>query len=307
MDLLDLSDDVLCQLASTMEVDSMINNQEDHEKQHLSQKFSQLSASEDHHHHQPSNDAMMTTTTTTNKRSPLVAAAAASTTLLKKRKLDEVTVKQLKDKIPTYLSVHQPEFQHMVQSILSTTANSFHLEDVQEIALLIRQMAMIDLDISLWTSYLQSGTGQLENDRRSTTTTTPHPAISVWPSEIKSLIIMEEEAEKKKESDMMTTIHVHQIDHDACLNYVYQTLHEFINRKIQYQTQLDEKKHHLNTFFTLEIEEAIVQFIEQQEMIFLRIEMESKIAIVQYDYQDRCIEFDYHQLKPNPYQVNSSK
>ncbi len=56
-------------------------------------------------------------------------------------------------------------------------------------------------------------------------------------------------------------------------------------------------------FFTSAMEYAISQFIEQEEIIFIRLEFERKIAIVKYDYRDQLLELEYHQLKPNQYQV----
>jgi hypothetical protein len=239
------------------------------------------------------------TTSTMNKRSPL-----APSTISKKMKIDNDDQKQDeekegKDKIPNYLSVSHRNFQQLMQSILSTTANSFNIEDLQEIALLIRKIAMIDLQKSLWTSYLRSGTGKLEKDRPSTA----NHYVSVWPLEVKKSIMMKE----KNTMSEMTPININQIDNNACLNHVYQTLLRFVDSRIEYQNKLDEKKYHLKNFFTSKMEDAIVQFIEQQEMVFIRLEIESKIAIVEYDYKDRWIEFEYNQLEPNQYQVRFSE
>jgi hypothetical protein len=297
---LDLSDDLLCELASTMD-DSDVNiYKEENEEQCLSQKLSQLSASEDDHQNKQSKDSTTTTTTTiitTNKRSSLVGTS----TISKKMKIDDQKVhdEEVKDKIPNYLLINHQDFQQFIQSMLSTTANTMNMKDLQEIALLIRQITMIDLQKSLWNSYLQSGTGELGKKHR-LSTTHYHHELFVWPMEMKSIMMKEKET---KSDDEMMPININQIDHDTCLNYVYRTLRQFVDRKIQYETQLDEKKDYFKNFFTSEMEDAIRQFIEQQEMVFIRLEFESKIAIVKYDYHDRLLELEYHQLKPNQYQV----
>jgi len=281
--------------------DSDVNiYKEENEEQCLSQKLSQLSASEDDHQNKQSKDSTTTTIITTNKRSALVGTSTVS----KKMKIDDQKVydEEVKDKIPNYLLINHPDFQQLIQSMLSTTANTMNMKDLQEIALLIRQVIMIDLQQSLWNSYLQSGTGELGKKHRLSTTHHHHHhhELFVWPMEMKSIMMKEKET---KSDDEMIPININQIDHDTCLNYVYRTLRQFVDRKIQYETQLDEKKYYFKNFFTSEMEDAIRQFIEQQEMVFIRLEFESKIAIVKYDYHDRLLELEYHQLKPNQYQV----
>jgi hypothetical protein len=278
---------------------NIYKKEEENEEQCLSQKLSQLSASEDDHQNKQSKDSTTTTMMTTNKRSSVVDTS----TIPKKMKIDDQKVhdEEMKDKIPNYLSINHQDFQQLIQSILSTTANSMNMKDLQEIALLLRQMTMIDLQISLWNSYLQSGTGELAKEHRLSTTHRHHPELFLWPIEMKSIIMKEKE--KKKSDDEMIPININEIDHETCLNYVDQTLGQFVDRKIQYQTQLHEKKDAFRHFFTSKMEDAINQFIEQQEMVFIRLEFESKIAIVKYDYRDRLLELEYHQLKPNHYQV----
>ena len=265
---MDLSDDALYELALVMDPHD--------EERCLSQKLSQLSASEEQH------SSKQSTRDSTKKRSPRVDIS----TIPKRRKTiddQDVADVQVKDNVPNCLSIHQQNnFQQLLQSMLSQTASSMHMEDLQEMAVLMHQMTMLDLQKDLWYTYLQSGTGQLANEEQH--------EFFVWPMEMKSTMMQMNETE---------------IDHETCLNYVNQTLQQFVERQRHCQRQFDERKYTFSNCFTSEMEDTLRQFIEQQEMIFIRLDFERKMAIVKYDYRDRLLEFEYHQLKPNELQVRS--
>lgn len=243
------------------------------EEQHLSQKLSHLSASNEAQLilNQPAEVAVSTTSPTSKKR---------------KKINDDV----LQTKVPTYLTTTYPAFRELVQAILSTTASSLQIEDVRDIASLLHQLASIEIQQSLWQTYLRSGTGALEKDRLSTV----HSRFSVWPSELKSKI--------KHEKQQPTN--ADHVDYDTCLDYVYDQLRQLVDSRIVYKGQLDDEKERLKNSFTSTMENTLVQFIEQQELVFTRIEIESKIAIIEYDYQDQLIEYEFNQLQPNSSQVN---
>jgi len=59
-----------------------------------------------------------------------------------------------------------------------------------------------------------------------------------------------------------------------------------------------KKKAEMYHVFTLDIEERIIEFIEQHELVFTRIEYDSKIAIIKYNYQDQLLVLKYKQLEP---------
>jgi hypothetical protein len=120
--------------------------------------------------------------------------------------------------------------------------------------------------------------------------------------EIKSAVMMKQK-KKNDTNEMGAPINLDQIDHGTCLNYVYETLRQFADRKRQYQTELNEKKYSSRNSFTLKMEETLRQFIEQREILFTRLQFDSKIAIVNYDYRDRLLELEYQHLKPNQNQV----
>ncbi len=105
---MDLSDDLLCELASTIDDSDVNMYKEEHEEQCLSQKVSQLSASEDNQQNKQSND-LITSISTTHKRSSFVGTS----TVTKKMKIDDQKVhdEEVADKIPNYLSINHQDFQ----------------------------------------------------------------------------------------------------------------------------------------------------------------------------------------------------
>ena len=100
-----------------------------------------------------------------------------------------------------------------------------------------------------------------------------------------------------------TTLQANEIDHDTCLNSVYHKLRQFRDLNTHYLAQLNERKQKLNNNFTLEMDEHIKTFIEDYGISFHRIPIEGEIATVEYNYQDRLFELEFHKSSPNSYQV----
>lgn len=278
-DPMNLSDDALYELALAMDFEEQANSvdRKENEEQHLSQKLSQLSAS----HKQEQHLDKQLNQNLPSKRSP---DRLELSTLPKRRKtIDEQTIVDVdaNDSVPNYLSIQQyNSFQQLIRSMLSTTASSMQVSDLHEITLLIRRIMVLDLQKSLWNIYLQSGTGQLASEAE-------QEELCLWPMEVKST---------------MTTDN-NEIDQMKCLNYVNQTLEQFLHRQRYCEQQLEEKKYHFQNCFTTEMEDTLRQFIEQQELVFMRLDCERKMTIVKYDYRDRLLELEYRQLKPTKYQV----
>lgn len=146
-------------------------------------------------------------------------------------------------------------------------------------ALLIHELFMINLQKSLWTTYLRAGTGQLYIDR---TVTNDKINPQIWPIEVQQSM--------RKHSIKST-------DHTTTLTYVTQYL-DGLNKKMeQYQSKLNVKKVQLSVYLKT-IETFVRQTLESA-----RLETEHHIALVQYNYQDRILELKYWQHNPSQKQV----
>ncbi|CAF1471414.1 unnamed protein product [Adineta steineri] len=283
----DSSDDLLYEIGVAMDNSNQVI---EGEEKCLSQKLSQLLTSEDDR--KQINE---------NKRSPPSTSTIVST-ISKKIKFDHDYQQEnnsdddiVEEIIPNYLLINHTHFQQLFHALTSTTATSLTIEDIQEIALLLRQITILNLQRSLWNIYLQSGIGKLETDYHQSRI--PSESVFLWPSEVKSTLSMKNKKQQQQQNELTT------INHDTCLKYVNKMLDQYMNHLIDYEKKLKNKNFRLNNLFTLQIKDNLIRYVEQQEIKMIRIEIESKIAIVKYNYQDHLIEWEYNQLIPNTYQL----
>ena len=202
--------------------------------------------------------------------------------------------------IPSYLIFNNQKFQQFIACIPSINTSSFTANNIQEIAILMRQIEINKLEKSLWEMYLQSGTGELGYTiNRSSTILTS--ALCVWPLAVRKAIFkknkdikLREEQLKQNDENQITTIY--QINNETCRTYTVDFISE-LNKRL--------KKCYFKNLFTTQIEEMILKYIEEQEISFLRIENKTKLTIVQYDYKDKIIQAEFDQVKPSDCQVRT--
>ena len=178
--------------------------------------------------------------------------------------------------IPNYLANGNPHFEQIIGLALCPAT----IEELRQMAILMHQFSMVHLEKSLWMAYLQSGTGQLQSTYQ-TDGTGPH----IWPPQVTQSM------KNRKEST----------DDHACLTYVTQYLCELDDKMKHYQTALEVKISRLSTYV-----HALETYV-QQGLESARLEMEYRIALIQYDYNDRTFELAFRQQHPTEYQVNSSR
>ncbi|UJR06546.1 hypothetical protein I4U23_010829 [Adineta vaga] len=267
----DLSDDLLYSFAVTMDDNNQII---DEEEQSLTQTFSQQRIDS------------VSVTNKSNRRTPPPSISPFP----KKMKNDQPDMNTLAvdEIIPQYLALDSFRFQKFIQSFLATTANPFTQKDIQDMALILRQIMITQLQMNLFDIYLQSGTGKLgKNDHSSPSINTLQNPLFLWPLEIKS-----------------TLSQTSNVDHNTCLTYVNQILDQYTNQLRDYERKIQNKKLLLNDLFTFDMETILMDFIEEQELRQVQIRIQSKIAIIKYDYQDELIDRKYNQLqKPTDEQL----
>ena len=278
------------------EDDSGNMNRIGEDQQQLSQKLSQLSTEGTEQQGQ-----QLTQATTTKKRllplqSPLTPTAAAATIITSKKiRMGnmEADQRELNIKMPKYLSANHQSFDRMIRPILIETGNVICMEELRQIALLQHKLALVDLKMKLWTTYLCSGTGR-SIDQGQQTTVSRYATLTVWPEAVKLTMVEKEGTDPNGITD------------DNCLNYVQKVLRQLRDQTDYSHAQLDERKQYLHDSFTPEIEEAIVKFVEQQGIVGYRLRVEEQIVLVKYDYTDQLIESEFYQENPNTYQVRFS-
>jgi len=250
-----------------LELDLVKDKDKDTEQQ-LSQKLSQLSASNEQE-------------TTTAKRPLLTPSSPVS--IMKKLKTDIIDPLQT-DEMPDYLLDKSKAFEKYMNPYLTSNTTNLTMEDLRQVAFLQHKLALIELHISLWTTYLHSGTGQILNVEESPwqivnsfqlrATRAP---LCIWPEKLKSIIPADQQAN--------------------VLNYVTQKIRQLRTQHLSYKTQLNKRKAELKDHFTSEIDEKINKFVQDYGMILRRIIIESQIVIIKYDYYDQLFLSDFkHEL-----------
>ncbi|CAF3817336.1 unnamed protein product, partial [Rotaria magnacalcarata] len=128
---------------------SSINKSEIQEEALLSQSFSQLSTASD--------DEERSSVTNKRQRSNVVCSTTVNS---KKRKItgnenhtDTLTTERCQ--IPTYLLIQNKLFVHMAQTIIKTV-RYITMNDIQQMALLMHQIATVQIDREIMKAYLHS-------------------------------------------------------------------------------------------------------------------------------------------------------
>ncbi|CAF1500204.1 unnamed protein product [Adineta steineri] len=269
------------------------------EEQRLSQKLSQLSASnqnkqlnehKEQEEEEEQNDLNQSSSTVSKKRS------SSTSTTIKKMKLTLVDVSD--NDMPRYLSKTKGTFDTQINNLLySKAASNSHIdiEQLRQIAVLLHKIGLHQLYISLWETYLRSGTGTLKDSVEQTEQSSSSSSLNLllWPQEVKTSMI----------EHRYTTLEINQIDHDTCLNYVQYKIQQFHDLNTHCEMQLEERKRQLTDKFTEEIEEIIKKFVEDYGISIHRIPIDGEIATIEYNYNDRLFELDFHRENPHPYQM----
>jgi hypothetical protein len=189
--------------------------------------------------------------------------------------ISSIIVKDDIESIPNYLSTTNESFKDVLYrvSLLSTQLKN-KMKDLRRLTILTYRTRLIQMYHTLWSTYLQSGTGILKGKEL--------PGVQVWPLEVQSL-------------PMKPTTH------EACLACVNNYLRQLDDRMETYRTELNTMKGPLDVNILAAIEAFVQQGLEMR-----RLEMEHKATLVHYDYNDRVLEFDYLQLNPSKHQVRST-
>ena len=139
--------------------------------------------------------------------------------------------------IPNYLTKRNESFQqlmHHAQSVMITTATG-DMEELRNISILIYKIMVTQTYHLLWSTYLESGRGQLlvPADRRT---------ISFWPKELQTLFRQHSTTNQTNDNDMYSTC-------------VSRQLSELDRQLEQNQTQLNTKANNLHGYSLTSSEE----------------------------------------------------
>jgi hypothetical protein len=203
----------------------------------------------------------------------------------------EWSMKYIKDKIENisnHLSERNEPFKQMTHRALSTMGKSTsnrHTEELHQITALLFKIKLIQIHHSLWTTYLQSGTGKLiipTQERLMYPTDLP-----IWPKEIKTIVLLTSLGRVD--------------DGQICLNFVTRHVQELDNQFKQYQNELSMKTNGVDRFS--KGGQQIIETYVEENLSQIRKEIEHGIELVKYDYRIRALKLTYNQHHPSAYQV----
>jgi hypothetical protein len=155
------------------------------------------------------------------------------------------------------------------------------------ITIIIHQLNVLELETSLWTQYLRSGTGALRPNESN---------LHIWPSNIQTMARLDQH--------VITTSYINRMQiHDAqCFEFV----NEYLNKlnKIQYELQkrlqLKKKKF---PYYSININ-AFLQAFTEDHTQSLRLQYEYEIKMVDFNYREQVLDHAFQQQNLNQQQVN---
>ena len=258
------------------------NAPETSEEQQLSQKVSQLLTTHD-------------VTPRRNKRPSLTPTEPEATT---KRMRVVSTAASAIGHMPAYLTSEEKNFDELVAPHLQQNANALTVDELRELAHLEHQMALSELHLSLWLTYLDSTTGQLFYDAKShewrvalstRTGVVPNEVPKLCPDKLREIIRADTQTNAKDSAD-----------------YVRIQVRKFKQQHLSCQQQLQENRGRLRPSLTPELEQAISTFVEQYGIGLHRLMIESQITVVKYDYYEDVLANDLRNEHPFIEQVRET-
>jgi hypothetical protein len=266
------------------------------------------------------NETKETSSVMPKKRSALTTTSPIATQTAKRIKLN--STEETNTYLPEFLSRTDDKFKLTLNPLLKQEASSIDIEQLRQIALLKYQIALLkyqiaqnNLEISLWDTYLRSGTGTIElpyeqrHRRQQTTAATTTTmanlsmspvSLSLWPDHLKTKII---ESSHQKNTKIPKLTDLNQVTDSMCHGYVHEKLSQYFDEIEVYLKKLEEQKSQLINGLPREIEEAIDQFIEEHALTFEQIPIDGLIASAKYHYVDRSFELEFLQENPRDYHL----
>jgi len=191
----------------------------------------------------------------------------------------------MNENLPDYLSKGSKCFEEAMNHISSSTTM---IEDLRQMAVLIYHLFIINLEKSLWLTYMKAGTDKFNSNQVKNDNNNNKIDRCIWPIEVQTTM---KKSIKNNNHDNNTN----------CLTFATQYLSDLENKIKNYETQLNIAKNRLREHL-----QTIELFI-QQKLESFRLRIVHQIELVQYNYNDRMLELQYLQYNPTPRQVSFTK
>jgi len=208
---------------------------------------------------------------------------------------------QLFYEIPDYLSIASLEFQTTFFSELHHRYYPMDFKDLQQLAVLIRQLSILHLYEQLWTRILQAGTGQLKlRDQFFTVQSVDHRHFSFWSKIVTSILLI---SEKKKSIHVPLLDQTHPIAEDIYINFVKNYLDQIKMKRQLCRFEFDTiRKNVSDPIGTLD--DKIENYAQKEgDLVAIELYVQTNLFLIDYYYFDRAYQWEYFQLNPTNLQV----
>jgi hypothetical protein len=210
-----------------------------------------------------------------------------TTTTMNNAMFIDQTIQDHLEKIPIYLTKENKTFQCIMdQALCMMNISSSSIptdDDIQHICILIYKMHILSMYHLLWTTYWQSGLGQLiikTSERQQQINYVVYSMnISFWPKEIKQHI--------DTCTSSMDLVCYHRQELERQLKQMKMEWNDKVNRFSGYNSKVEQL-----------LQDYIIENLHEFQK-----DIEHKIELVTYDYQIEAIKQEFNHQNPTEYQV----
>ncbi|CAF4630414.1 unnamed protein product, partial [Rotaria socialis] len=200
------------------------------------------------------------------------------------------------EKIPTYLTKENKTFQSIIDQALRmmnvSMTNDKIQNDLQDVSILLYQIQILSMYHLLWTSYWESGVGQLIKPTSERQTYIIYAMnISIWPKEIQRLLKSMDEQSADMNQSSMDIVSVHR--------------QELQKQLRQTEIEWNKKVNHISGY-SLKVEQLLKDYILRNVYEFQK-EIEHKIELVTIDYHIEAIKREFDRQNATEYQKKLMK
>ncbi|CAF3153786.1 unnamed protein product [Rotaria socialis] len=192
--------------------------------------------------------------------------------------------------IPTYLLSTDPSFEHCIRMQYMDVANSLDIEKLRAIAIVIHQLKMINLEITLWSTFLKSGTGQFNES---------HIGPPLWPElfkkRIHSSVRHHHQQQQQQQQDNDT-------ENEIYLKIVRNRLQQLKKREQYYQRKHDEQIQPIHNYHNTM--KPFLQTFIQDKLHSLQMDYEHNIALIGYEFEDHRLAYEIQQQQEQQQNLN---
>ncbi|CAF1173029.1 unnamed protein product [Rotaria sordida] len=196
----------------------------------------------------------------------------------------------LDDDIPTFLSLRQSTFKVTFVPEVQRYNQPIDFNDIQSLALLTYQLSVNNLQKKLWYTYLQCGTGQI-NQLKYLKQSFVMPSLCIWPAAVTTMLL----------SHMYNDIHQEKKITEEIYRKFFERNQFYLDIQAkQYTTEIKSIRERLNANDIDNVINKIDKFVQMNDYFTaIKLHFEQRIILTEYIYIDQLFQSQYLEGKPD--------